>query len=74
MPRTLMTPGEVAELFRVDPKTVTRWAERGLIRAIQTPGGHNRFFEDEVHALLEGKDPYSIEDQPASEHWRDRSV
>lgn len=74
MPRTLMTPGEVAELFRVDPKTVTRWAERGLIRAIQTPGGHNRFFEDEVHALLEGKDPYSIEDRPASEHWRDRSV
>lgn len=69
MPRALMTPGEVAELFRVDPKTVTRWAERGLIRAIQTPGGHNRFFEDEVHALLEGKDPYSIEDLPASEHW-----
>ena len=68
MPRSLMTPGEVAELFRVDPKTVTRWAERGLIRAIQTPGGHNRFYEDDVHALLEGKDPYSIEDRPASEH------
>ncbi|MGH3238258.1 MAG: BldC family transcriptional regulator, partial [Streptosporangiaceae bacterium] len=22
----LLTPGEVATLFRVDPKTVTRWA------------------------------------------------
>ena len=25
----LLTPGEVAALFRVDPKTVTRWASAG---------------------------------------------
>ena len=74
MPRALMTPGEVANLFRVDPKTVTRWAERGLLNSIKTPGGHNRFFQDEVHVLLEGGDPDSIEDKPASEHWRDQSV
>lgn len=69
-PRPLMTPGEVADKFRVDAKTVTRWAEKGLIRAIRTPGGHNRFFEEEIHALLEGKDPNSVEDLPASEHWQ----
>ena len=28
----LLTPGEVAALFRVDPKTVTRWAAAGRIR------------------------------------------
>lgn len=70
MPRALMTPGEVADLFRVDPKTVTRWAERGLINSIKTPGGHTRFFQDEIHKLLNGEDPNSIEDLPASEHWQ----
>lgn len=50
----LMTPGEVAALFRVDPKTVTRWAAAGKISAIKTPGGHRRFRESEVRALLEG--------------------
>jgi excisionase family DNA binding protein len=39
----LLTPGEVAKLLRVDPKTVTRWARAGLIECIKTPGGHRRF-------------------------------
>jgi excisionase family DNA binding protein len=48
----LLTPGEVASLFRVDPKTVTRWATAGRIGSIRTPGGHRRFRESEVKALL----------------------
>lgn len=48
----LLTPGEVATLFRVDPKTVTRWAAAGRIGSIRTPGGHRRFRESEVRALL----------------------
>ncbi len=51
----LLTPGEVAALFRVDPKTVTRWAAAGRIDSIRTPGGHRRFRESEVRALLEGE-------------------
>ena len=47
----LLTPGEVAALFRVDPKTVTRWAAAGRISSIRTPGGHRRFRESEVKAL-----------------------
>ena len=50
----LLTPGEVAALFRVDPKTVTRWAASGRITSIRTPGGHRRFRESEVRALLRG--------------------
>lgn len=50
----LITPGEVATLFRVDPKTVTRWAAAGRIFSVRTPGGHRRFWESEVLALLEG--------------------
>src|SRR4051812_17305475 len=51
----LLTPGEVAALFRVDPKTVTRWAAAGRISSIRTPGGHRRFGESGVRALLEGE-------------------
>jgi excisionase family DNA binding protein len=53
----LMTPGEVATLFRVDPKTVTRWAMAGRIGSVRTPGGHRRFRESEVRALLRGEAP-----------------
>ncbi len=48
----LLTPGEVAALFRVDPKTVTRWAASGRISSIRTPGGHRRYRETEIRALL----------------------
>ena len=55
----LLTPGEVAALFRVDPKTVTRWAASGRISSIRTPGGHRRYREAEIRALL-GMDGESI--------------
>lgn len=48
----LMTPAEVAALFRVDPKTVTRWAKAGRISSIRTLGGHRRYRETEVRKLL----------------------
>jgi len=49
----LLTPGEVAALFRVDPKTATRWAAAGRLTSVRTPGGHRRFRESAVRALLE---------------------
>lgn len=55
-----MTPAELAAYFRVDPKTVTRWAKAGRFaddEVICTPGGHHRFrrsaiFRLEAEALL----------------------
>jgi hypothetical protein len=41
--------------FRVDPKTVTRWAKAGKLTAIRTLCGHRRFQESEVLALLQGQ-------------------
>jgi len=55
----LLTPAEVAALFRVDPKTVTRWAQAGKIGSIRTLGGHRRFRQSEVRALL---DAAAVED------------
>ena len=48
----LLTPSEVAALFRVDPKTVTRWAKAGKLTSIRALGGHRRFKESEVKSLL----------------------
>jgi excisionase family DNA binding protein len=50
----LMTPAEVAAVFRVDVKTVTRWANAGKLTSIRTLGGHRRFRESEVMALMQG--------------------
>ena len=51
-PEVLLTPAEVAKLFRVDPKTVTRWAKAGKLTAIRTLGGHRRYRRSEVESLL----------------------
>jgi excisionase family DNA binding protein len=48
----LLTPAEVAELFKVNPLTVTRWANRGRIGSVRTFGGHTRYKEAEVLRLL----------------------
>src|SRR5215204_6640172 len=53
----LLTPAEVATMFRVDPKTVTRWAKAGKLTSIRTLGGHRRYRESEVRALLTGQIP-----------------
>ena len=51
-PEVLLTPAEVAKLFRVDPETVTRWAKAGKLTAIRTLGGHRRYRRSEVESLL----------------------
>jgi excisionase family DNA binding protein len=52
-PEELLTPSEVAAMFRVNPKTVTRWARSGKISAIRTLGGHRRFRAGEIRRFLE---------------------
>lgn len=53
----LLTPGEVADLFEVTPKTIARWDAAGILVSERTRGGHRRFPADAVHelyAFLEG--------------------
>lgn len=57
----LLTPAEVAKIFRVDPKTVTRWAKAGKLSAITTPGGHKRFRKSHVEEFFKEKgDPDAL--------------
>ena len=53
----LLTPGGVAALLFVDPKTVTRWAMAGKLAAIRTPGGHRRYLKSDVMAIRDGLHP-----------------
>jgi excisionase family DNA binding protein len=48
----LLTPRETAALFHVDPRTVTRWAREGKMPSTRTLGGHRRYREADVMALL----------------------
>lgn len=48
----LLTPGEVASIFRVDIGTVARWADNGWIAYIRTPGGHRRYKQSTVDTFL----------------------
>ncbi len=43
-----LTPGEVARLLHVSPKTISRWATEGLLPCVVTLGGHRRFRRDDV--------------------------
>lgn len=58
----LMTPAEVAALFRVSPKTVARWSRAGKLTAIRTLGGHRRFRIEEVRALRAEVDQRFVDD------------
>jgi excisionase family DNA binding protein len=48
----LLTTSEVASLFRVDPKTVTRWAKEGRLSAVRTLGGHRRYHKEQIDTIL----------------------
>jgi excisionase family DNA binding protein len=48
-----LTPGEVADLFKVPALTVTRRAVHGRIGSVRTLGGHTRYKETEVRRLLQ---------------------
>jgi excisionase family DNA binding protein len=46
-----VTAGEAARILRVSPKTISRWADKGLIACIVTLGGHRRFLRSTVEGI-----------------------
>ena len=62
----LLTPAEAAGMLRVDPSTVSRWHRQGLIPGLRTPGGHRRFRESDIRALMQPS--------PASALWPRRAA
>jgi excisionase family DNA binding protein len=56
----LLTPGEVADLFREDPKTINRWAQQGRLPAIHTLGGHRRYRSSDIEPHLTASKPDNV--------------
>jgi excisionase family DNA binding protein len=50
---TYLRTAQVAELLQVSPKTVSRWAQEGMLPYVRTLGGHRRYPDREIRALLE---------------------
>jgi excisionase family DNA binding protein len=50
-----LTLGNASRILGVDESTLRRWADAGQIRAFRTPGGHRRFAEADVQAILSGQ-------------------
>ena len=55
---------QVAELLHVSPKTVSRWAQEGRLPYLRTLGGHRRYPDREIRALLETLSEPLASDQP----------
>lgn len=49
----LLSPEQVGQIYGVDSKTVSRWADEGRLKHIRTPGGHRRFFEDDIREKIQ---------------------
>ena len=58
----LLTPAEVAAIFRCHPRTVVRWAKEGKLSFVRTLGGHRRFHRAEVQGLIDGSKTERTED------------
>ena len=54
-PHDLLTPFEVAALFRVDIRTVARWVKQGRLKFVQLPSGHRRYRRKDIEQMLESK-------------------
>ncbi len=53
-PTRWLTLGEACKLLGVNESTLRRWADAGHVRSFRTPGGHRRFSEEDLRALIEG--------------------
>ncbi|WP_067801416.1 BldC family transcriptional regulator [Actinomadura formosensis] len=62
----LLTRAQVAALFNVRPRTVAEWGRVGRLQSIRTPGGHRRYRESEVRALLAGTEKATATSEGAS--------
>nr|WP_312879781.1 helix-turn-helix domain-containing protein [Actinomadura luteofluorescens] len=59
-PHQLLSPGDVAKIFRVTPKTVGQWAEQGKLTSVRTPGGARRFSRHQIEHYLHNEHPHPM--------------
>ncbi|MCW2522613.1 MAG: binding domain protein excisionase family [Frankiales bacterium] len=63
----LLTRSEVAAIFGVTAKTVTRWASQGRVPTIRTLGGHRRYRVTDIERVLAIGATHADEDERAAD-------
>ena len=53
-PARWMSLGEASRALEINEATLRQWADRGRLRAYRTPGGHRRFWREDVETLISG--------------------
>jgi excisionase family DNA binding protein len=53
--RGWLTIEEACKLLGVDQSTLRRWSDSGKVPVVRTPGGHRRYNEDDLRALMRGE-------------------
>ncbi len=48
----LYTTHDISRLLQVDPSTVSKWIDRGILLAFRTPGGHRRVRAADLRTFL----------------------
>lgn len=48
----LYTTHDISRLLQVDPSTVSKWIDRGILMAFRTPGGHRRVRSADLRTFL----------------------
>ncbi|MBE4747435.1 response regulator [Corallococcus praedator] len=48
----LYTTHDISRLLQVDPSTVSKWIDRGILMAFRTPGGHRRVRSTDLRTFL----------------------
>jgi excisionase family DNA binding protein len=48
----LYTTHDISRLLQVDPSTVSKWIDRGILLAFRTPGGHRRVRSGDLRSFL----------------------
>jgi excisionase family DNA binding protein len=50
-----LTLGQACRLLNVDESTLRRWADAARVRTFRTPGGHRRFADSDIRAIINGR-------------------
>lgn len=48
----LFTTHDISRLLQVDPSTVSKWIDKGILMAFRTPGGHRRVRSSDLRSFL----------------------
>ena len=49
---SLFTTHDISRMLQVDPSTVSKWIDRGILLAFRTPGGHRRVRSADLRTFL----------------------